>query len=251
MEKTSLAILRVPRGTLILAIALGVALFLPVTFIAAGQVDDPDAPGAQAPDAQSEGQAEADEQAQPAEPSEAQSSEAELGNDAPLDPTPLTPAVLEPPAPPPTATPQATTAPQPTLTPRALPAATVSPTPRGLTMQAELDVFSGRPNPSWEISAQDAERLLTALSQLPESQTGRVPTSLGYRGIVLQGGAVRAFGYERITAGGRAVVAEGPLGRKVFADRDREFEAWVAATAEGRVDLSRFADMLPPQPRRR
>jgi hypothetical protein len=119
-------------------------------------------------------------------------------------------------------------------------------------MRVELDVYSGRPNPGWEITAEEAERLLTAMRQLPERETGRLPDSLGYRGIVLQGGAVQALGYSRITVRGRMVLAEGPLGNKLYSDSDRAFEGQVAETAQGRVDLTEFARLLPsptPVPR--
>jgi hypothetical protein len=121
-----------------------------------------------------------------------------------------------------------------------------------MTMRVELDVYSGRPNPSWEITAPEAELLLAALRQLPEREGGTFPASLGYRGIVLQGGAVQALGFERITVRSRVVLAEGPIGRKLFTDADRTFEGQAAATAEGRVDLSEFAKLLPsptPVPR--
>jgi hypothetical protein len=121
-----------------------------------------------------------------------------------------------------------------------------------MTMQVVLDVYSGRPNPSWEITAEESEQLLATLRQLPERTTGDLPASLGYRGVVLQGGAVRALGFERITARGRAVLAEGAQGRRLFSDSERIFEGQAAATGQGRVDLSEFTKILPsptPVPR--
>ncbi len=251
MEHMRLAISSVPRVMAISAIALVLAVSLPVALMLGGQDGAPEALRMAPAQAQSDVEAEADQQSELAAPGLADSSEVGSDADEPVDATPLVPAVLNVPAPPPTATPQLTPSPPPTFTPSVMPMATASPTPRDLTMRAELDVYSGRPNPTWEISTQDANRLLTALRQLPERDTATAPASLGYRGIVLTGGAVQALGYDRLRAFGGVVVAEGPLGRKIFSDRDHEFEAGVAATAEGRVDLSPFEDYLPEQPRRR
>jgi hypothetical protein len=71
---------------------------------------------------------------------------------------------------------------------------------------------------------------------------------LGYRGVLLEGPAVRALGFERITAHSSRVLAEGPGVRKVFTDQDRRFEWLAVATAEGQVDLREFVKLLPLPP---
>ena len=48
----------------------------------------------------------------------------------------------------------------------------------------ELDVFSGRPNPRWPLTPEEAEDLSARISRLaPVSGTRDVPTGLGYRGF--------------------------------------------------------------------
>ena len=63
-------------------------------------------------------------------------------------------------------------------------------------MEVELDVFSGRPNPSWSLSPTEEEELVRRLSGLPP--TDSVPTSvdLGFRGfrILEPGRELRVFG---------------------------------------------------------
>jgi hypothetical protein len=52
-------------------------------------------------------------------------------------------------------------------------------------MRVELNIFSGRPNPSWELSPQDASALeerLTGLTFTSQSPSGG---GLGYRGFIL------------------------------------------------------------------
>ncbi|HKP36400.1 MAG TPA: hypothetical protein VJT71_06040, partial [Pyrinomonadaceae bacterium] len=48
----------------------------------------------------------------------------------------------------------------------------------------ELDVFSGRPNPRWSLTSEEAEDLLARISRLV-SYSGRreLPPALGYRGF--------------------------------------------------------------------
>ncbi len=60
-------------------------------------------------------------------------------------------------------------------------------------MTVELDVFSGRPNPRWELTEQERQRVEKLLSGPPEEAdpgTG-AKAGLGYRGFVLTEGARR------------------------------------------------------------
>ena len=53
-------------------------------------------------------------------------------------------------------------------------------------MQIELDAFSGRPNPSWTLTEDQAARLmgrLAALNQITSEKTA--PDDLGFRGFIL------------------------------------------------------------------
>jgi hypothetical protein len=55
-------------------------------------------------------------------------------------------------------------------------------------MRVELDIFSGRPNPSWEIGGADEAELRSLVQDLPSSGAGGSPQlpGLGYRGFVLK-----------------------------------------------------------------
>lgn len=50
-----------------------------------------------------------------------------------------------------------------------------------------LDVFSGRPNPSWELDPSESRELLRQLSLLPEADKNKAEffDGLGYRGFVI------------------------------------------------------------------
>src|SRR5688572_16669026 len=49
-----------------------------------------------------------------------------------------------------------------------------------------LDVFSGRPNPRWQLSADEAEDLENHLGGLPQTNPAEIPAPLGYRGFRIQ-----------------------------------------------------------------
>jgi hypothetical protein len=57
---------------------------------------------------------------------------------------------------------------------------------RGNIMMVELDVFSGRPNPSWQLSAEQVDELLGAFQGLLAVDQVPPENDLGYRGFVLQ-----------------------------------------------------------------
>lgn len=54
-----------------------------------------------------------------------------------------------------------------------------------MKINVELDVFSGRPNPSWVLEKEDAESVSKMLQNLPISQKSIPIGDLGYRGFIL------------------------------------------------------------------
>ena len=51
-----------------------------------------------------------------------------------------------------------------------------------MKIEVMLDIFSGRPNPRWQLSEEQSKVLKLKLSVLPAGEW-RKPTALGYRGI--------------------------------------------------------------------
>jgi hypothetical protein len=70
-------------------------------------------------------------------------------------------------------------------------------------MEVELDVFSGRPNPVWQISAATAGDLLKRLQSSPPATGSLVVPDLGYRGFILriEGNMFRVFNGQILTVG--------------------------------------------------
>lgn len=56
-----------------------------------------------------------------------------------------------------------------------------------MKISIELDVFSGRPNPSWELNPSESGELLKQLSPLPETDKNKAAfyDGLGYRGFII------------------------------------------------------------------
>jgi hypothetical protein len=55
----------------------------------------------------------------------------------------------------------------------------------GSEVLVTLDVFSGRPNPSWALSTVEAEQLERRLEGLPRRHQPPPPGGLGYRGFTI------------------------------------------------------------------
>lgn len=69
-------------------------------------------------------------------------------------------------------------------------------TPGADPMEIELDVFSGRPNPTWVASPERAASISRGLSSLSDAPAQPEPGHLGYRGFVIRQGALRARVYD-------------------------------------------------------
>ena len=67
---------------------------------------------------------------------------------------------------------------------RAVPPVSAGHESGGPVVEIELDVFSGRPNPTWRLSEEDSRQLLALLDDLPPAPP-LPPGALGYRGFVI------------------------------------------------------------------
>lgn len=55
-----------------------------------------------------------------------------------------------------------------------------------MSMAATILLYSGRPNPSWEVAADRQERVRALIAQAPhEAGTCKMPDGLGYNGVIL------------------------------------------------------------------
>jgi len=103
-------------------------------------------------------------------------------------------------------------------------------------MEAELDAFSGRPNPRWQLTEEDAEKVRQLLSRLPaQTDKAEEPPGLGYRGIVLHMDDGPS-GPTSVRVYRGSVVIHDSAGERLFRDRDRTLERLLLTTAERTVD---------------
>jgi hypothetical protein len=100
--------------------------------------------------------------------------------------------------------------------------------------EVELDIFSGMPNPTWILSADESEDFERQLAALPRIPAATLSGRLGYRGmIVLVTGdterrSVRVHaGAVQISVGATTVHAR---------DEERRLERWLIETGRSRVD---------------
>jgi hypothetical protein len=117
---------------------------------------------------------------------------------------------------------------------------TVTPTS---TSHVELDIFSGRPNPTWELSAADTATLVGMIGSLPPSQPADLPTPLGYRGFLVSVNEPESGSVARIGAC-QGIVEYQSREIKYYADPDRKVELWLLATARPYIDRQLYDSLL-------
>lgn len=97
----------------------------------------------------------------------------------------------------------------------------------------ELDVFSGQPNPTWNLSESQCAEVEQRMNQLPEStgESFQSPPALGYRGLIVhyqnQQGARESVRVYRGIAQSEQLQLRDP---------DRKFEKWLLSTGQDLVD---------------
>jgi hypothetical protein len=97
-------------------------------------------------------------------------------------------------------------------------------------MVVELDIFSGQPNPRWELSREQARILQEKLLLLPaRSGPAHMFDGLGYRGVIVHD-VDEQRSYMKVGFGW-VVRSE-----SVYEDQGRMLERWLLSTGKGRID---------------
>ena len=104
--------------------------------------------------------------------------------------------------------------------------------PMASSTKVELDVFSGRVNPSWDLPAKDASELARRLAGLPSVARPPAEPGLGYRGFVISSP-------DRIVRVYQGVVTVSENGVTHHYRDVGQLESWLAeqARARGHGDL--------------
>ena len=85
----------------------------------------------------------------------------------------------------------------------------------------ELDIFSGRPNPTWTLPDAEATAFREKLDGLAGTASGQVANNLGYRGFVVRTG-------DEVVTVQRGLVQKVGGGTTAYAaDPNRDLERWL------------------------
>jgi hypothetical protein len=102
------------------------------------------------------------------------------------------------------------------------------------TVHVEVDIYSGRENPGWDLREAEAAEFRTRLGLLSPDIAGvrSVPDGLGYRGLhvaVKSGGAAQQL----VIVGGVVIIgAATDADRRTLRDPDRALEKWLLRTGK-------------------
>jgi hypothetical protein len=112
-------------------------------------------------------------------------------------------------------------------------------------MQVEIDLFSGRPNPHWQLAPSELAELESRLVTLPAAASAALPDGLGYRGLHLGPVPARQMAHEppwlnpivALEVGGGVIQATRRNGATLhWLDSGRSLECWLLTLARGRVE---------------
>ncbi len=110
-------------------------------------------------------------------------------------------------------------------------------------MQVELDIFSGRPNPRWELSSETAQELRNKLADLSEGAPLRPQTTgLGYRGLIVRSEKLEDF--EELVIYNEVVASQRGDRLATFVDKGRSIEKWLLSTGKPFLGQDLYQQLL-------
>lgn len=114
--------------------------------------------------------------------------------------------------------------------------------------RVEVDLYSGRPNPAWHLTAAETQSLVErcdALPSLPKTVAGaHSAEGLGYRGLKLD--VLRGDRIQTLSVGDGKVVVVVPSSRQrhQFRDPERQLERWLLQTGLEHLDPDLYRYLL-------
>jgi hypothetical protein len=111
-------------------------------------------------------------------------------------------------------------------------------------VHVEVDLYSGRENPSWDLREAEAQELRTRLATLSPDTEGRrpAPDGLGYRGIHVTVDSGEAG--QRIAVAAGVVTIETASEHRVLRDHDRALEKWLLSTGKEQLGTALLQYLL-------
>jgi hypothetical protein len=119
--------------------------------------------------------------------------------------------------------------------------------------RVELDVFSGRPNPTWMLTAAETKTFRDMVAALPSRGTLTLPDPLGYRGLLVSLPAEEVNGSVTTWRIWRGVVQRTFDATLTFyVDSDRALEMWLLQSGQIHIKPDVFktiqAEIRSPNP---
>ena len=107
--------------------------------------------------------------------------------------------------------------------------------------KVELDIFSGKKNPIWNLSENESRYFISEFRSLPEMKENQsVGSGLGYRGFIIRGSSVKEEGFEEIRVYSGAVRAMAANYTRNLSDQKRSLEHWLIGTVQNYIDKNLF-----------
>ena len=99
-------------------------------------------------------------------------------------------------------------------------------------MHVILDIFSGMPNPNWDLSEQQRDEFLKKISTLPTTHKSQNDNGLGYRGFIVED-KLKQFeikdGLVKVSQNNTVNILE---------DKEYNIEIWLLDTSPNNIDPS-------------
>jgi hypothetical protein len=102
-----------------------------------------------------------------------------------------------------------------------------------ILMHVILDIFSGIPNPNWDLSQHQRDEFLKKISTLPTTDKVQNDSGLGYRGFIVEE-KLKQF----VVKDGLVNVVQNNKTVQVLEEKEYKIELWLLDTAPDNIDPS-------------
>jgi hypothetical protein len=108
-------------------------------------------------------------------------------------------------------------------------------------LKVELDIFSGRENPFWNLSQNESETFMEKFESLSETKkNASFGGELGYRGIVITGRPIEDKGFDEIRIYHGVANAKAESDILSLVDPGHALELWLIETGETHIDRALY-----------
>ena len=108
------------------------------------------------------------------------------------------------------------------------------------SLHVELDVFSGRVNPSWDLTQEETTDFNSKVVTLSQNTTGKISDNLGYRGFVV---TVSTGINVKFKIYNTTIQREENGKILYYNDPNREIEKWLLTTSQQYIDSTLYQNV--------